>query len=302
MIVGFSFLGLDDGLIFGISVVLPSFNKVELSNGVIDNIYITKDLTTTTSTTKPTQWEYYDVLNSEFELSLEGGSVDFNGSIIDHLLIQRRLASDLLWKTIKTITYTSGTSLLFSLIDTFVQQDMTYQYALIPVSNQILGNQVVSPDPNVTASFDSNFLTDSTNNYKLKYDNKFDAFPYNQSTTVIEPLDSQFPIVITNSLNYRSSRLSALLISDASISNNISGLSPSINQEYQLRKQIIAFLSNKQPKLLRTMLGDNILIMIVDKPEITFRDDNSGLASISFSFVEIGNSDLETLALNGLVI
>jgi len=174
---------------------------------------------------------------------------------------------------------------------------------MVPVSNEILGNQVVtSPDLNVTALFDNNFLTDSSNNYQLIYDSKFDSLVNNVNTTIFEPLDSQYPIVVTNNLNYRSSRLSVTLVSDTSINNNISGLPVSINQEYQLRQRIMSFINNRQPKLIRNMFGDNILIMITDKPQITYLDGNIGIASISFSFVEIGGSDLTTLSLNGLVI
>ena len=299
MLIGYDMFGFEDGLIFNTSIVLPSFNKVELSNAIVDDIYITKDLSTTNTTTKPEQWGYFDVLNCDFELSLEGGSVSFNETIIDSLLIQRRLASDLLWETLKIITYESGTSLLFSLTDNFVQNDVTYQYAMIPVSNDILGNQITSPNPNVIASFDGNYLTDSNYNYKLLYDSKFDAFSYNTNSAILEPLDSQYPIVVTNAMNYRGSRLTVTLISDTTLTGN-TGVS--INQEYQLRQRIASFINNRQPKLLRSMFGDNMLIMVTDKPQITFLDGNIGIASISFSFVEIGNSDVSTLVLNGLVI
>lgn len=301
MLIGYDMFGFEDGLIFHTSIALSSFNKVELSNSIVDNIYITKDLSITTTTIKPEQWGYNDVLNCPFENnSLEGGSVSFNGSIIDSLLLQRRLASDLLWETVKIIQYESGTSVLFNLTDNFVQNGETYQYAIIPVSNGILGNQIIAyPDPNVIVSFDSNFLTDSTNNYQLKYDNRFDSFTSNVNTTIFEPLDSQYPIVVTNSMNYRGSRLTVTLISDTTLTSN-TGVS--INQEYQLRQRIASFINNRQPKLLRSMFGDNMLIMVTDKPRITFLDGNIGIASISFSFVEIGNSDVSTLALNGLVI
>jgi len=299
MLIGYDMFGLGDGLIFSTSISLPSFNKVELSNAIVDEVYVTKDLTTTTSIAKPTQWGYYDALDSKFENNLEGGSVAFGNSIIDSLLIQRRLASDLLWETLKTITYDSGTSLLFSLTDNFVQNDITYQYAMIPVSNGILGNQITSPNPNVVSVFEGNYLTDSNYNYKLLYDSKFDAFSYNTNSAILEPLDAQFPIVVTNSMNYRGSRLTVTLISDTTLTSN-TGVS--INQEYQLRQRIASFINNRQPKLLRTMFSDNLLIMVTDKPQITFLDGNIGIAQISFSFVEIGNSDVSTLALNGLVV
>jgi len=298
MLVGFSFFGLDEGVIFGNAMVFSSFDRVEISNSIVDDIYITTDLTTINDTTKPTQWGYFDVLNCDFESSLEGGSVAFNGSLITKIIIQRRLASDLLWENLKTIDYISGTSVLYSLIDTFIQNDITYQYALVPISNDILGNQVTSPDPNVTAVFDGNYLTDSSNNYQLLYDSKFDSFTNNVNTSIIEPLDSQYPIVVTSDLNYRSSRLSATLVSDVSFNSD----KVSINQEYKLRQRILSFINNRQPKLIRNMFGDNVLIMVTDKPEITYLDGNIGIASISFSFVEIGDTKVSTLAINGLVI
>jgi hypothetical protein len=298
IIAGFDFFGLEDGAICGSVFSFPSYNKIELSNSVVDNVYVTNDLTVTNTTTKPTQWGYYDVLNCEFEENLEGGSVEFNNSIIDHIQIQRRLASDLLWEVLATIDYISGTSELFNLTDIFIQNNAIYQYAMVPVSNGILGNQVLDPNIDITIDFDSTFLTDSTYNYQFLHDGKFDSITSNTATAILEPLDSQYPIVITNSLNYRSGRFSATLVSTYSINGTVN-----INQEYQLRQIILAFLNNKQPKLIRSLFGDNLLIMITDKPQITFLDGNIGIASVSFGFTEIGDgTDLTTLTLNGLVI
>lgn len=296
MLLGVDICGMNQGAIFDTTNFLGSYYSLQLENALIDDVYVSQDTTISSTPTKPTTWQSLDVLNADFNLSLEGGSISGNGQNITSVVLQNRNTNGLTWNTVATIPYVSGSSILFQYTDNYVQNGAQYQYQLIPYINSVQG--IIAPNSvYITASYDSTFITDKNNNYILMYDLKPGSIIYNQNSKIFEPLDSTYPIVQYGSLDYRSvDNISATLLS-ADTLNSSTGIV--INSEVTLRQNLVAFLTNKQAKLLRSRQGDFMLVTLVNKPTISFATSQP-IASVSFSMVEVGGTDSATLMKFGL--
>lgn len=294
MIIGYSFFGTKNNLIFQTPRIHNEYNKLELSNGVYDEIYIDEDLTYDSSIIKPNTWSYTTVLDALFQNSLEGGSVVANGLKIESILIQKRKSGELYWDSIQLIPYESGEKTLYEAIDRYVQNDYSYEYSIVPISSDVTGNRTISNETLV--SFEGNFITDKDNNFQLIYDFEQGNLEHNNPSNVFEPLNSTFPIVSYSNIDYRSSSISCLIITDSSLDGKLN-----IRDQNNQRQKVIAFLKNKKPKVLRLASGDIMIIAITGNPSEEPNNGLTGLSKVTFSFVEVGNVDSNSLKAFGLL-
>lgn len=298
MFIGLDCFGMDNGAIFKTTVCFPDFYEMEMKNMVVDEIYVTEDMSITSSTTKPTSWGYYDILDGKLQGKLEAGSISGNGFEITAVRFQKKKVEDTSWETFEEIPYKTGENKYFELYDKYVQNDFTYQYSLLPLTVNVIGNRVVSPE--IKAEYDSIFLTDKNYNYRLSYNIEVGDIEYNQPSSVFEPLGGIYPIVSYGSMNYRKSSISnALVLSDETVEGNDNKVK--IKHEVLARQELFNFIANRKPKMIRMHNGEIILINIIGNPIIKPRNDVLGIADISFEFVEIGDIKSETLIQNGLI-
>lgn len=97
MILGYSMFHGKDNLVYKTNVYHPSYSKLELKNMIVDEIYIDEDITIPYTIDKPDGWNYRTVIDSKFNNSLEGGSVQANNFQIEKVRFQRRLADEVEW-------------------------------------------------------------------------------------------------------------------------------------------------------------------------------------------------------------
>ena len=282
-------LGIDlfNSSCFQTTIAFPSFYRAELSNSVVDEIYIDEDTTITDSVIKPTVWGFKTILDAPFtDDSLEGGSISSgNGLVIDHILFQKRKSDELYWSDVSQITF-DGTSIFYETIDKYVANDFDYEYSLIPLVNTVQGNRIVSPT--ITVDFNGVFLSDKENNYFLYYDLEYGEIQHNTPKSVQEPLNSQFPIISYSQLDYKTLNVRSTSISDATAS---SGGTIDIKQEKIRRQQLFTFLKNKKPKIYRDSNGNVLLVSITDNPKEEPQSSIIGLSKVSFSMTEIGDAE-----------
>ena len=281
-------LGIDlfNSSCFQTTVAFPSFYRAELSNSVVDEIYIDEDTTITDSVIKPIAWGFKTILDAPFtDDSLEGGSLNAGGLTIDHILFQKRKSDELYWSDVSQITF-DGTSIFYETIDKYVANDFDYEYSLIPLVNTVQGNRIVSPT--ITVDFNGVFLSDKENNYFLYYDLEYGEIQHNTPKSVQEPLNSQFPIISYSQLDYKTLNVRSTSISDATAS---SGGTIDIKQEKIRRQQLFTFLKNKKPKIYRDSNGNVLLVSITDNPKEEPQSSIIGLSKVSFSMTEIGDAE-----------
>ena len=296
MFISLDFFGLDSGAVFKTRLCHPNYNSVEISNMVLDQIYIDEDITIPYSTTKPDDWNYRTVLNAKLQNNLEGGSISAGGLIIEKVRFQRRRIDELMWQDIEQIPYKPGEQILYEAIDKYIQNDFGYQYSIIPLTATVMGNRVTSSE--ITAGFEGVFISDNNNNYRLYYDIELGEITHNTPSTTLEPLNSQFPIVSYSNLDYRTGDITALFLSASTVNKNGE---VDIRMEKLGREQLLKFMKNRKPKFIRFPNGESMLVSLNGNPKESPNNNINGLATLSFSYTEIGGIDSKTLAENGLI-
>lgn len=299
MIIGYDPFGYQlQGNSFITNVYHPNYNKIELKNMTLDEIYIDEDITISNSTEKPNGWNYRTVLDAKLQGNIEGGSISAGGLEIEKIRFQRRLSDELYWEDIGQIDYKPHEQLLYEVIDKFVQNDFTYQYSLVPYTSNVMGNRVTSDE--ITVAFDGVFLSDKNNNYKLFYDIETDDIEHNIASAILQPLNSKYPIVSYGEANYKSGGITATFLSIETV-NRYDG-KITIKAEKLGRQRLMEYLTNRKPKVLRHQNGETMLINIVGTPKEIPDNNINGKMGVSFNYVEVGGTDSETLKANDMLI
>lgn len=295
ILVSTSIFGYDDSGCFITDNSIGTPTEVKLVDSIVDELYIKTDTSIAFSTTKES-WQPTTIIKAPFISDLYGGNINLEGLEITELRFKRKKLDELEWTKFVTIPY-DPTKSFYEVVDRICESFETYEYAVVPYGGGLEGDYKIGQ---VEVQFYDCYIFDKTNNYKLIYDLELSEIPYNIPSSTIETLGSKFPIIVSPSnLNYRSSSVKCKIISDSTVKLNgkIDG-----KQEKLLRNSIMAFLTNKKPKIIKDGSGNMILISIIGSPKITpYNELNQLIYDLNFEFVEIGDIDEQTLSNSGLV-
>lgn len=292
MIISWDFFGYEDGTVFDSNISLGTYNNLELKNGKFDEIKIDEEILAYNQ--EKQDWGYYTVLKSEFKNNLEGGNVNLSGTNIIKCKLQRRKPTELQWQDVKEFDFDINVQ-QYVIIDKFVESSETYEYSLIPIgAGDVYGERASS---SVDCEFENTWIFDKDTIYQFMYNLDYSEIDNVQKSNTFETLGSRYPIIVDSDLDYRQSTIKAMLVSNGSKNGGID-----VKQEKANRKQILNFLKNHQPKMLKDGGGNYILVKLSNVKEMPMNDFNQRLYDISFSWTEIGDAlDDETLRQNNLL-
>ena len=289
MILGTTFFG-------GKHTLLPplmntsSINSISLSDGVYDHLYLS---TNPSKTVIDDSWSYDTKLNASYNKDLEAGNIGFSTKNTDTIIIKTRCKGSFDWKTIYTIPIEKDEDFNFTKSYPFSPNMSTNEYMLVGQINGIENSYVITE---CKTDFDGFFLTDKNNIYGTVFNIDNTNTTQNVNNTVQELLHSKYPSVYTNSdSNYTSGTTSGCFIKFDTETNKAD-----IENGWKYRRDIMQWLCNNRPKILKLEDGRIFMIKIVGKP--TDNDDgHRDLRRISFDWVEIGDVDNErALYINNL--
>lgn len=265
----------------------------ELKNGVFDEWKMDEVLLE--YSVDKSDWGYDTVMLATFNNTLEAGNVQNEGEHIEYLRFKRRSKDRLKWVTVAQIPF-DKTRKLYTVLDRMVQAQEEYEYAVVPLTNDIEGRETMGE---IVCDFDGLWLVDRENSHQLMYDLDYGSIESTNKTTILEPLDSKYPFVTTNAIDYKKGSIKARLLSDKTIEKGI----PDYRSERLLRERIMDFISNRRPKILKDGMGRYYLVSIIGSPtEVPDNRLNTGIADVSFDWVEIGDAhDTDTLERADLV-
>ncbi len=298
MIIGFNAFNEDNSLVFDDRLCHTSYNRLEITNGVFDHIYIDEDIEIPYTIEKPFGWRYSTSLLARFQNSLEAGSVEAEDVQIEKIRFQKRRWDELVWQDVAEIEYTPDERLLYEAIDKYIANDFVYQYSIIPMTSTILGNRI--PSKEITAKFDGIFISDKDANYKLIYDAELSDIKSVTANTIFEPKSAKYPIVVYGNLDYDSFEVTATFLSTESIQKGDG--TANIRMERLGKDRLLKFMKNNKPKIYRDHHGNLKLVSVVGNPREIPYNNIGGVAKLSFSLVEIGDTDSETLKANNLLV
>lgn len=298
MIIDYNFFGFEHGgCVFDTPICTDMIDELQMSEGIYDEVYINLDTTVFSNTTKPQNWSLSTIMDAKFTGDLDAGSIGAEGFKVTRILLYRSIAGTSNWEPIGHFDYDEEYN-VYDYVDRYVQNGAEYEYAIVPVANEVLGDRLVSDT--VKAEYDGLFLTDKYENKRFEYDIRLGDITYNNLSAVNRPIDGQFPIVTFGNSNYRSGNLSVLPLSRQTIDMAGAGIDKFAEQVN--RQDWLDFLNNSRGKILRM---DNGVLMLVVTQNATIQHKEGdllrNLANVTFDFVEIGKVNYDMLVKNDLI-
>ena len=282
---------------YGILQSTDMMDELEMHEGVYDEVFIDLDTNTPDNTVKPTSWTVTTIMDAKFTSDLDGGSIGAEGFKITKIQLYRSVAGTDKWDAVGMFDYDEEYN-VYDYVDRYVQNGSIYQYAIVPVANEILGEKLKSDE--VKALFEGMFITDRKENRRLEYDISLGDINYNTVSAVNQPINGQYPIVTFGNSNYRSGNLSVLPLSKETVA--LAGSSIDKFAEQINRQEWVDFLNNGRAKILRMDSGV-IMLVVTQNARVSHKDGEilRDLASISFDYTEIGAINFSMLVKNDLI-
>ncbi|WP_225415000.1 hypothetical protein [Limosilactobacillus reuteri] len=287
-----------DGLFYDTGIPTSELDEVTMGAGMYDEMYVTVDDETTSEPTKPDQWTLKTIMDANFNNTLEAGSINGRRHHVVKLQMYRREyenpASD--WLLISEFSYEEKYN-LYTVIDRFVENYKTYEYALVPLAKDITGEMLISKP--VQAKFTGTFISDVQHNYSMFINLQFSDLTYNNNVSKVVPLNGKYPIVTYGNANYRTGSVKFLPLTPEQEFGYASEIDS--HAEFDNRKKIIDFLSNGQAKVIRRDDGDVIVVATNNVRTESISESVDELSNVTFDFTEIGGLDYSTLEKGGLI-
>lgn len=276
---------------------LQNITSTKVSNGAIDNLWMSRNVADNYPTEIPTVWDYLTIMNANFNGNLKAGNIDFVAEQVTGIRIKRRIKGTFNWLTLAEIPINNISDFSFIKHDNLNAYGVEYEYSFVPYINETELNYITNE---IYSEFNGVFICDSNTIFKYYVDVKFNSFNRNNSATVFTPLGRKYPIVVSNALlNYTTGSLSGTIITEEDLYNNFFD----VVKEKDYRNELLDFLLNKKAKVLKSWNGDSFLMIVVDSPSISYHNDaGQAIADVTFKFAEIGDvNDSKDLKASGLV-
>lgn len=276
---------------------LQKLTNTKLTNGAIDNLWMTRNVADDYPTTIPDTWDFLTIMNANFNGDLKAGNIDFVADQITGIRIKRRIEGTFDWLTLAEIPVNNISDFSFIKHDNLNAYGVTYQYSFVPYINETELNYITNE---IYSEFNGVFICDNQTIFKYYTGVKFNSFNRNNSASVFTPLGRKYPIVVSNALlNYTTGSVSGTIITEEDLQNNFFN----VVKEKQYRDQLLDFLLNKKAKVIKSWNGETYLMMVIDSPAIAHRNEaGQAIADVSFKFAEIGDvNNSKDLLASGLV-
>ena len=294
ILIGLGAFGDEETSVFQSLNIVNNFYRVELTKAIFDEIHLRNRINISYDEAK-TDWQLDTILLAKFQNSLAGGNIDLAGELIEFLSIRKRKIDELTWSNVINIPYNPEIN-IYEYVDKFVEAGEIYEYAILPVAfGGFEGKYILEQ---IEAKFESTWLFNKNEIYKLIYNLEYGVIDTIVPNSIFEPVGAEYPIVNYNgNLKYKRGNIKCLLVSNNSINGKID-----IRQEKLERKQLLNFLTDRKPKILKDAGGNYMMVSIIGSPQLV---PNNNLAQrlyeVNFEFIEIGNPyDETTLKQSGL--
>lgn len=276
---------------------LKDITSTTVENCIVDDVYITKDITSPYSTEKIEDWDLDTILFANFENSIKGGKIEGMISDVTSVKIKRRKKGSFNWVTIKEFPIEKEEDLRLLFNDYTAQTDLIYEYAWIPSFGGTEGEYIIDE---VLSKFNGVFIADADMIYKFFADVSYANTAQIQRIGSFEPFGRKYPVYIANgNTNYRKGTITGRVIGDY--------MKTRIFDRFYIKEELdrlLNFLCDHKTKVIKDWNGNDYLVVITGTPSVYY-DDNSGMSmmSVQFDWSEAGNVDDEKDMINsGLVV
>lgn len=295
-LLGYNFCA-DVNAIDPMSTAVNKITSTKLQGGVFAHMNATSDVTSEYSTVLPTEWDFNTIMDCNFNDNVGAGNMGEITKNITSIRIKRREKGTFNWITIKEIQITSIDDFSFIFTDNLASNFTQYEYAYVPVLNQIEGNYTVEE---VYSKFNGVFLCDVNTIYKFYADIEYGSTDSIQKIGTYEPFGRKYPVMVSNGLlGYDTGTVSALILpKNFSESNRIDR--QAVTKE---RNALFKWLTNKTPKMLKDWNGGEWLCIITGNPQTDYESNyGMGIQRMTAEWVQTGDpKEKADLYANGLI-
>ncbi len=276
---------------------INNITNTRLQNGIFDHFNVTRNVVFDYSSIIPTDWDIDTIMNADFEGNASAGNVDQMAAGITSVRIKRRVKGTFDWIIIKQIPISKPEDLSFIITDNLNAYNTEYEYAFVPVMEDIEGNYIIE---SILSKFEGVFVCDVDTVFKFHAGIEYNNNTSNQQVGVFQPYNRKYPVVVSNSImNYRTGSIGGwVLPNDFDDNRNPSRIAITKEKEVLLK-----FLLNKKPKIIKDMNGNSWLVYFTGNPSLSY-DNNygQGMVKVSAEWTEVGDpNDKTDLYENGLI-
>lgn len=273
------------------------FNSVTLTNGIFDHWNVTNDVSSEYSSETPTAWDLLTIMNANFNGNINAGNLEYSLSEITGFKIKRRKTTEFDWITLKYIPVSELDNLSFIFNDNLAASGYEYEYAFVPVINDIEGNYISNT---IGSKFEGVFICDQNTIYKFFAGVRYGTNQRVQKVGVFEPYGRKYPVVVSNGLiGYQTGSFSGTVLpSDYTKNSDMDRVK--IVEE---KKALFEFLTNKKAKILKDWNSNLWLLCVTGTPSAEFNNDyGMGKVDVSADWIEVGDANNQNdLYRNGMV-
>ena len=265
----------------------------QLTNGIYDEFYLTSDGDQTYTTTIPSEWDYDTLLHAYFNGDLLAGNVSFILSQITSIVIKKQVSGSNNWVNIMQKPISTIDDFNFIEFDKYVRSGVSYDYALVPVLNNTEGSLNIQ---SITPEFEGIFIVEKDITYHAVANIRMTSAK-NRPSAIVNTIDSPYPFVVTNGENnyYTGSTAAMFVRTDKDMYDW------QFYDSWQYREDLMDFLCNGEPKVLKHFDGRMYLISVVDNPSQDESVSNF-YPTTTFNWVQIGDAENQLdLYINNLV-
>lgn len=298
MIVGYNFFSKDfHGTVYDTAIPTSEIDEVIVGPGIWDEIFVSVDTAFDSSNQKPDGWRIRDIMDAKFQDNLEAGNIGASGHVVTTIQIYRRnISTDSKWLLLGDFPYDESYN-LYSFVDRLAENGASYQYAIVPVADKVMGDITISQL--IDVDFTGVWLSDLQNNFQLEYDFTLDDVTHNRNMSAVEPINGKYPIITFGAQNYRTGGLSFLPLSKQQIDTG--GCEVNGREERIVRESVVNFLNRGSAKVIRNDNGSMMVVVTHDVAETSKQGKLLDISSLKFNFTEVGELDYETMSKGGLL-
>lgn len=299
MVIGVDFFNYGfDQQYYDTPIPTAEIDEVTLGAAMYDELYITVDDEADRKQEKPSTFNLKTIMDAGFNNSLEAGSINGSGHIVTRMQMYRReyQNAESQWHLISNFDYDEHYN-TYTVVDRFVQNGTTYEYSIVPLAKEVMGDVLVGPP--IKAEFNGSFISDIGSNYSMNVDFKFSDVTYNTNMNKEVPLNGAYPIVSFGNANYRTGSITFLPLTPEQEFGYKNQIDP--RAELMNRNRVINFLNNGLAKVIRREDGDLLVVATNNVRTEAKAEGLDALSTVTFDFTEIGGLDFNTMDKSGLI-
>lgn len=289
-------LGCDEFAIPCTPTSTKDIKEVHIKNGKYEKFYVTKEIDGELDNSFPDDYGFNTILYAQFDKnSSNAGNVDWELNNVSHILIKKKEKGTFNWTTIAVQEVTDIHNIEVFGVDYTCAAKTTYAFAVVPSFYGIEGNYDIEE---IDSDFDEFFFISKDGLVHTSLSDGFLNTTNNTPSSTLITINDRFPTKVRNTCaNYKTGSFTGSFfyfdeelcdydLSDRAITN--------------MQNEVISFLSDGNPKLIKHFDG-RVLLVSIDDSISNNANGHYKNRQISFNFTEMGDANSsEDLYMAGL--